>query len=79
MLSLTDNQTIEQALLKFAQDGIIKPESENLISLTEKGKALFVDCSNKQYQFRQKSIQHISQEDYQTTISTLEQIIKNIQ
>lgn len=75
---LADNRTIEEALLKLNQDGIVNIESGNLLSLTEKGKVLFADCSRKQYEFRQKSMLHVSEKDYQTTISTLDQIIKNI-
>jgi hypothetical protein len=79
MLQLTGKETVDEILLKFTWDGIVNIEKENLFSLTDKGKNLFKDCSEKQNEFRRKSMKHVSEEDYQTTISTLEQIIKNLE
>jgi DNA-binding MarR family transcriptional regulator len=78
MLQLTDKQTIDTILTQFITIGIANSKDESTIYLTEKGKVLFKDCSKKQNEFRLQVMQHVSEQDYQTTILTLEQIINNL-
>lgn len=79
MSQLSDTKTIDDILTKFQTDNIVHVENNSLLSLTRKGKILFEDCFEQQNEFRKKAMQNVTEQDYQTTISTLEQIIRNIQ
>lgn len=73
-----DEKTISHELCNLTGDAVLKIANNEMLSLTEKGKRLFEVCARKQNEFREKSMLNISKHDYQTTVPTLEQIIKNI-
>lgn len=61
---MTENQLISQV------DGL---------SMTEKGRVIFEQCLQEQKEFRLKAVQNISEDEYFTTIETLEKIINNME
>ena len=73
-----ETSILEELLLKLCNDHIIESDGDGSIHLTEKGKKLHDDCLVAQKEFRQKSMKDISGQDYETAVSTLQQMIKNI-
>lgn len=59
------------------KDQFVNEENSNLY-LTKKGLYQHNLCLEKQKSFREKAMQGITQENYLTTISTLQKIIENI-
>lgn len=51
---------------------------ENQLTPTEKGKDVFNKCLQKQKEFRHRSMNNISEQEYIQTITTLEKIIDNL-
>lgn len=74
----TDAANTAALLSGFETAGDITITANGLIQLTEKGKALYSNCLQQQKIFREKAMQHISGRDYETTVATLQQIVKNI-
>lgn len=79
LLPFSDKNNTIQVLAEFNQMQITTVSDQNEITLTEKGKQLFIACFEKQKHFRQKAMQNISEQEYQTTLATLQKIITNIE
>lgn len=79
LLPFSDKNNTTQVLAEFNRNQITTVSAQNEITLTEKGKQLFTACSEKQQQFRQKAMQNISEQEYQTTVATLQKIVTNIE
>ncbi|MBN1984895.1 MAG: winged helix-turn-helix transcriptional regulator [Prolixibacteraceae bacterium] len=79
MLPFSDKDNTIQVLAEFNRNQITAISNREEITLTEKGKQLFTACFEKQKQFRQKAMQNISEQEYQTTLATLQKIITNIE
>jgi DNA-binding MarR family transcriptional regulator len=73
-LSLT---SVEDALSQLKNKQLIIEEDQNL-KLTDKGKEHHTACLERQKKFRQDTMAGISEENYQTTIATLQKIVANI-
>ncbi len=74
--AFADKETIENSLTALAKRQLIS--DNQLLSLTEEGKKLFETCLQKQKAFRQKSMEGLTQEQYEQTISFLEKLIDNL-
>lgn len=85
-----DKKEIEALLKQFANDEQINNSFSSLIDrniltdnidlkLSDKGKALYNQCFEKQKEFRQKAMSHITEQEYKQLIITLEKIIKNLE
>lgn len=72
-----DNQKIETILNELTNKNLIQMNNSQL-KLTMEGKELYQKCFEMQKEFRKKSMNGISETQYQTTITTLERIIQNI-
>jgi len=87
------NATMDQVtdLLKpFADPTTMKKTVEHLVTngwvsstdekfyLTISGEAFHANCLQQQTAFRERSMQHISAEDYETTVNTLRQLVQNL-
>ncbi|MES2648249.1 MAG: hypothetical protein V4717_15335 [Bacteroidota bacterium] len=46
--------------------------------MTDEGRELHDRCFKQQQEFRIKTMQHISEEDYEVTIRTLQQMVANL-
>jgi DNA-binding MarR family transcriptional regulator len=57
----------------------IEDSSDKLISLSTKGKQFFEDCLQKQQKIRHKAMEGINEEDYRTTLLTLQQMVSNLE
>lgn len=68
---------IENILEGYRQHGHIAPEHQEMLELTSKGLQLHAVCLDQQLEFRKKIMTGISESDYQTTILTLQKIVKN--
>ena len=77
MLPFADTKSVENVLTKFKTGHLINDDDQKLI-LTDKGRELHLKCFEKQKIFRQSVMVNISEQDYQTTVLTLEKIVKNI-
>ena len=77
MSPFADTTSVENILAKFKIGHLIN-EKENKINLTEKGTELHSSCFEKQKIFRQSIMTDISEQDYQTTILTLQKVVENI-
>lgn len=77
MKPVTNSQSLEDILIKHRDKNNIMIKGD-LISLTNEGRLLYRSCFNIQQEFRKKALNGISDDDYETTISTLQKIIANI-
>lgn len=77
MKPLADSQFVETVLSKFNSKNIIETNNDILI-LTTVGQELHKACFDTQQEFIKKAVMGISETDYQTTISTLQKMIDNI-
>jgi hypothetical protein len=73
-----DTGAIEVIFSRFAIEGLIIAENDEILELTEKGHVLYELCASKQQTFRQKAMAGISDEEYRATIVTLQKIVANI-
>jgi hypothetical protein len=73
-----DKQTIENIIDKLTVRKLIENQNNNL-TLSIDGQQFHKTCFDLQKDFRKKAMTNISDNDYQTTISTLQQIIRNIE
>lgn len=71
-----DSETLANATSDLINRGLVRESTT--FTLTEKGKELHKQCFEKQKEFRQKAMRNISEEEYLTTISTLEKMIDNL-
>ncbi len=78
MLPFTDKDTLERTLIGFKQTGLIKKQGPKWI-LTEKGQETHKNCFKKQKSFRERTMNGISDQEYQTTYSTLKKIVENLE
>lgn len=78
MKPFADDNMIESILARFHTDDIIKTQHGKVFTLTENGQKLHKLCFEQQQLFRQKAMIGISQQDYQTTVSTLQKMAENI-
>lgn len=78
MKPFADNNMIEDTLSRFHTESIIKNQNDNVLILTEKGEELHKFCFGQQQLFREKAMTGISQQDYLTTVSTLQKMVENI-
>lgn len=74
--AFADKETIIKAVKAMAKRQLIT--DNQFLSLTEEGKKLYVTCLQKQKAFRQKSMEGLTQEQYEQTISFLEKLIDNL-
>ena len=77
MSPFANTKSVENILAKFKIGHLIN-EKENKINLTEKGTELHSACLEKQKIFRQSIMTDICEQDYQTTILTLQKVVENI-
>ena len=77
MKPLADNPLVKSIFSKFIDESHIEIKN-NRLTLTTEGKKLHKSCFDSQQEFRQKAVSDISEEDYQTTISTLQKMIANL-
>lgn len=68
---------IENILEGYRQQGHITAEDTDKILLTSKGLQLHAACLEQQLEFRKKIMTGISESDYQSTILTLQKIVRN--
>lgn len=73
-----DSQVVEKVLSKFSSKNFIETTNDTF-TLTTAGQDMHKACFDTQKKFREKAVSGISEIDYQTTISTLQKIINNIQ
>ena len=71
-------ETILNTLEEMEDQQWVELDDQKLI-LTEKGRALFEKCYERQKAFRLQSMKNITEEAYYQTIATLEQMIQNLQ
>lgn len=69
---------VEDILEELKNKGLITISHDNNISLPGKGHELHARCLEKQQAFRKTAMNGISDEDYSTTVSTLQKIVGNI-
>ena len=85
----TDRNTIYELLSEFATiehinlliSSLIKNElvfENETLKLTEKGNDIFQTCLQNQIEFRQKSMQSVTEQEYVQLIGILEKIIDNL-
>lgn len=67
----------EQILAEFQVRHLINVDQDK-IGLTGVGRELHIACAEKQNGFRQLVMQGITEEDYQTTVQTLQKMVENI-
>lgn len=77
MSTFANQDKVKSVLEKFEKEGLAVIENEK-IKCSEKGLKLHKVCFEKQKIFRDQAMTGISQEEYNTTISTLEKIVNNI-
>ena len=77
MSPFADTTGVENILAKFKIGHLINEEG-NKVNLTEKGTELHSACFEKQKLFRQSIMTDISEQDYQTTILTLQKVVENV-
>lgn len=77
LLPFSSADETEAMINKFADEKIIHSQ-QNQLSLTSKGKELHTACFERQKQFRQEIMEGISEQDYDTAISTLQKMVLNI-
>lgn len=77
MKPLADIQFVETVLSKFSSKNLIETNND-VLTLTTAGQELHKNCFDTQQEFRKKAVIGISDTDYQTTISTLQRMIDNI-
>lgn len=78
MKPFADENMVAGILERFYTEDIVKIENDNVVTLTEKGQELHKLCFEQQQLFRQKAMTGISKQDYLTTVSTLQKMVKNI-
>jgi len=72
-----DSTSIEKVLTAFEQEGLTQNQGSG-ISLTAKGHRTHRDCLAQQSLFRQRCMQHISDQEYQTLVATLKKLVANL-
>ncbi len=77
MQPFADKSFIESILSKFINEGQIDFKNNRLV-LTVEGNKLHGACLESQREFRNKAMMDISEEEYKTTMLTLEKIIANL-
>ena len=77
MQPFMDSTTAGQVLAALKQKGLINFVDDSL-ELTDLGKKQYLDCLERQKEFRQKAVKDITPEDYQTTVATLQKITNNL-
>jgi hypothetical protein len=72
---------VDTLVANFADRNLLYIEegSDNNISLSIKGKQFFEDCLQKQQEIRDNAMEGISEEDYRTTLLTLQMIVSNLE
>jgi len=78
MKPFADKQAIENIIGKLAGRKLIENQN-NILALSIDRQQFHKTCFDLQKEFRKKAMTNISDNDYQTTISTLQQIINNIE
>jgi len=78
MQPFADENILANILFSLEQENLLNKQSQTL-ALTAKGVTLHKACFEEQKIFRQKSIQNISEGEYQTTILTLKKLVENLQ
>jgi exonuclease VII small subunit len=78
MKPFADIQTLENSIDKLEIRKLINNNNSNL-ALSNEGQQFYKTCFETQQDFRKKVMTGISDANYQTTISTLQQIINNLE
>ena len=77
MKIFSDRTTLEKTIEHLIANGWVSSAGAKLY-LTVSGEAFHTNCLQQQAAFRSKSMQHISQRDYETTVATLRQLVQNL-
>ena len=77
MKSFADGAAFDKALEHLTINGWVSSQA-NRFYLTVSGEAFHANCLQQQIAFREKSMQHIRAEDYETTLKTLQQLVRNL-
>lgn len=72
-----NQESLKQVLLKLADDNFIEV-TDDILFLTPGGKQLHQQCFEQQKAFRQKISTGINEQDYQTTVLTLQRMVENL-
>jgi DNA-binding MarR family transcriptional regulator len=73
----TGKENLNAILEELDEKKIIELVNSNYL-LTAKGREVYDACYKQQQEFRMKTVQGISAEDYATTIGTLQKIVANL-
>ncbi len=74
---IADFEAIRLILKTFVDKKYVE-QYKNILKLTISGQDLYQSCLVAQQDFRKKAFAHISENEYQTTLSTLQKLIANI-
>lgn len=75
--SFANRENLEQVLTKLVDANLIE-EKEDIFFLSSDGKQLHQQCFDQQKVFRQKISAGINEQDYQTTVLTLQRMVENL-
>lgn len=78
LLPFADQAAVDAILTRFTTEGLIMSPGETTFVLTQRGKDLHESCLNAQQSFRQIAMAGITDEAYQTTVTTLRKLVANL-
>ncbi len=73
-----DANSIQETLEQLASKNLVEKTTDHSFSLTHDGSELHAICLKQQQEFRNKTMQHISAEDYEVTVNTLREMVGNL-
>lgn len=77
MNPFAEKSIAENILSEFEKKNLVEKQSSKL-KLTQKGLEIHQQCFERQKIFRNKSMEGISEQEYQTAYLTLKKLVKNI-
>ncbi len=77
MQAFASEDELSNALNKMIAKGWLTSQ-DDIYSLTVSGEVFYEDCLAQQSRFRKKAMQGIRNDDYETTVTTLQQILANL-
>lgn len=78
MQPFINEEQMQSLLQQLISAGVICPPSNNTFLLTEKGTQLHRECFEAQKIFRKKLVKNVTEQEYATTIQTLQKMIANL-
>jgi hypothetical protein len=71
-------KTVDTIISKLIHRNILSASGDNKLAITVTGKQVYQQCLEKQIDLRKRVTIGISEQDYQTAIATLQQMIRNL-